>query len=117
MDIERVLEFCLSLPNAEEDVKWEKDLTFLVGGRMFTVVGLVPSDTAVMSFKCTPGKFEELIEREGISPAPYVGRYKWVALENFDVLDNSELHELIKKSYTLVFDKLPKKLNDELNRQ
>ncbi len=114
MNIESVREFCLSLPNTTEDVKWKNDLTFCIGKKMFAVVGLEPGKT-VMSFKCTPEKFGELIEKKGINPAPYVGRYKWVALETFDALDKSELHELLKKSYTLVFEKLPKKLRDKLN--
>ena len=113
MDIESIREYCLSLPHAAEDVKWEKDLTFLIGEKMFAVVGLEPGK-AVMSFKCTPEKFEELIEREGVIPAPYVARYKWVALETFDAIPETELHELLKTSYTLVFEKLPKKIKDKL---
>ena len=109
-----VRDFCLSLPGTTEDVKWEKDLTFLIGEKMFAVVGLATGKT-VMSFKCTPEKFEELIERKGVVPAPYVARYKWVALESFDAIDKSELHELLKTSYTLVFEKLPKKIRDRIN--
>ncbi len=108
MDIEKVRTFCLSLLNVKEDVKWGNDLTFCIGEKMFTVVGLDSSGKSAMSFKCTPEKFEELIERTGINPAPYLGRYKWVALKSFDMVEKSELHELIKKSYTLVFEKLQK---------
>ena len=82
---------------------------------MFAVVGLESGKT-VMSFKCTPEKFGELIEKKGINPAPYVGRYKWVALETFDALDKSELHELLKKSYTLVFEKLPKTMRGSIGQ-
>jgi predicted DNA-binding protein (MmcQ/YjbR family) len=39
-----------------------------------------------LSFKCTPEKFSELVEQEGIIPAPYVARYHWVALEDLDAL-------------------------------
>jgi len=62
-----------------------------------------------MSFKCTPEKFAELIERNGLAPAPYVARYHWVALESFDALPEKELKALLHNSYDLVFEKLPKK--------
>jgi Protein of unknown function (DUF419). len=32
-------------------------------------------------FKGDSEEFLELIENEGVVPAPYVGRYKWVMLE------------------------------------
>lgn len=108
MNIEQVQKFCLALPNATEDVKWGKDLCFCVGEKMFAVVGLEPG-VAVGSFKCTPGKFAELVERQGIIPAPYVARYHWVALESFDALEDAEYKELLRKSYDLVYEKLPAK--------
>ena len=46
--------------------------------------------------------FAELTEREGIVPAPYVGRYKWVQLERLDVLTGAEIEALIGKSYEMV---------------
>jgi hypothetical protein len=47
----------------------------------------------------------ELCEREGIRPAPYVGRYKWVLVERLDVLDDEELEDLIRQSYEMVVAK------------
>jgi predicted DNA-binding protein (MmcQ/YjbR family) len=70
-----------------------------------------------MSFKCTPEKFAELVEQDGIVPAPYVARYHWVALERFDVLSDKELKTLLRNAYDLVFEKLPKKLKAELEAQ
>jgi predicted DNA-binding protein (MmcQ/YjbR family) len=61
-----------------------------------------------LSFKCTPEKFAELVEQEGIVPAPYVGRYKWVLLERLDVLPWPELEALIQRSYEMVSVKLAK---------
>jgi len=55
-------------------------------------------------------EYSELIEREGIDPAAYVGRYKWVRIENVDAVTPDELKSLIKTSYQLVFDKLPPKI-------
>src|SRR6478672_13954434 len=110
MDIESVRKFCLSLRHVDEKVQWGNDLLFRIGEKMFAVVALEPSHGAALSFKCTPEKFAELIERQGIIPAPYVARYHWVALEDLDALSQRELKELIKTAYQLVHDKLPKKV-------
>ena len=80
---------------------------------MFCVTG-VDSFTG-LSLKCTPEKFEELIEREGIDPAAYVGRYKWVHISDLKAVSDDELKSLIGKSYQLVFDKLPPKVKKGLS--
>lgn len=114
MDIEQVRTYCLSLPNVTEDVQWENDLLFRIGNKMFAVAALDTSTDHVLSFKCTPEKFAELVERSGIVPAPYVARYHWVALESFDALKESELKSLLRNSYDMVLGKLPKKLRTQL---
>lgn len=105
MNIEQLRKYCLSLPHTTEDVKWGADLCFSVDGKMYCVVG-TDADGRI-SFKCTPEIFAELVEREGIIPAPYVARYFWVSLENGGALDRGELESLIADSYKMVFDKLP----------
>lgn len=113
MNSESVRAHCLSFPHATENVQWGADLCFKIGGKMFAVMALEPSKY-VMSLKCTEERFNELIEQEGIDPAPYMARNKWAALERFDVLSDRELKELLSTSYQLVFDKLPKKLRTQL---
>lgn len=105
MKIDQLRKFCLSFPGATEDIKWGADLCFSVGAKMFCVTSA--DGGGGMSFKCTPEKFEELIEREGIDPAAYVGRYKWVHVADLNAVTPAELKELIGTSYKLVFDKLP----------
>jgi predicted DNA-binding protein (MmcQ/YjbR family) len=114
MDVESIRSFCLSLPHVDEKVQWENDLLFRIGEKMFAVVALEPSHGVLLSFKCTPEKFAELVEQDGIIPAPYVARYHWVAFERFDALPERELKELLKNAYQLVRDKLPKKIRDGL---
>ena len=114
MDIESVRSFCLSLPNVDEKVQWENDLLFRIGGKMFAVVALEPSHGVALSFKCTPEKFAELVEQEGIIPAPYMARHHWVGLERFDALPDRELKPLLTNAYQLTLEKLPKKLRAQL---
>lgn len=109
MNIEQLRKFCLSLPGATEDIKWGADLCFCVGAKMFCVTG-ADSNASELSLKCTPEKFDELIERAGIDPAAYVGRYKWVRISKQAAISDLELKELVGKSYQLVFDKLPPKI-------
>jgi len=81
---------------------------------MFTVLGL---DQVRLTFKCTPEIFAELIEREDIHPAPYVGRYKWVMLDRLDALPKAELEGLIRQSYEMVSEKAPKRLASKKARK
>ena len=117
MDLEQIRKYCLSLPHVTERVQWGNDLLFCIGEKMFAVAGLDPKYDAKLSFKCTPEKFAELVEREGIVPAPYVARYHWVALEDLNALPASELKELLKNAYQLVHDKLPLKVRKQLAKE
>ena len=114
MDLEEIREYCLSLPHATERVQWGNDLLFCIGEKMFAVTGLDEKHPGKLSFKCTPETFAELVEREGIIPAPYVARYHWVALEDLEAINKKELKELLKTAYQLVHDKLPLKVRKQL---
>ena len=82
---------------------------------MYCIVSLEPHSPTKMSLKCTPEKFAELVEIEGIIPAPYMARNHWVAFVDLNALRRDEISELIRDSYQLVFAKLPKKLQARLS--
>lgn len=108
-DVDWIRKLCLSFPDVTEDMPWHDDLCFKVRGKIFT--GMVLSDGRFprITLKCAPETFHELLEIEGISPAPYVGRYNWVTLASSNVLHSDELEALIRQSYGLVAAKAPKK--------
>jgi len=108
MNIEQLRKFCLAFPGATEDIKWGADLCFSVGGKMFTVTSADSSEGGV-SLKTTPEKFAELTERPGVIPAHYVARYHWITIEDLKAVSKTELKDLIRESYQMVFDKLPAK--------
>jgi predicted DNA-binding protein (MmcQ/YjbR family) len=114
MDIEQVRAHCLSFPHVTENVQWGNDLVFKIAGKMFAVTVLEGASKYCQSFKCTPEKFAELVEQDGIDPAPYVARYHWVALRQFNALNEKELKSLLRNAYDLVFEKLPKKVKAQL---
>jgi predicted DNA-binding protein (MmcQ/YjbR family) len=113
MDIDALRAFCLALPNTTEDVKWGNDLLFRIGNKIYAATGLDTSPIQI-SFKCTPEKFSELIEMDGIVPARYTARYRWVTIERTDALPRQELEALLKQSYEMVLAKLPLKTRRQL---
>jgi predicted DNA-binding protein (MmcQ/YjbR family) len=113
MDIEAIRRHCLQFSHTTENVQWGYDLCFKVDGKLFAVTPLEPAPVR-LSFKCSPEMFNELCERPGVRPAPYMARAQWVALEQLNTLPDSELRELLAESYRLVWERLPKKRREEL---
>ncbi len=113
--IEWLREYCLSFPGATEEVQWEDHLLFKVGGKMFVLSALNAEAENMLSIKSDPETFDELTEREGIIPAPYLARNKWISVQKNCRIRQAELKELIKISYDLVFAKLPKKTQNSIN--
>jgi predicted DNA-binding protein (MmcQ/YjbR family) len=106
MNVNQLRTYCLAFPGATETLQWGDALCFKINAKMFAVLGL---DHVRLTFKCTSEQFAELIERQDIRPAPYVGRHHWVMLERLDALENDELRDLIRQSYEMVAAKAPKK--------
>ncbi|MFT3794309.1 MmcQ/YjbR family DNA-binding protein [Flavobacterium sp.] len=114
MTIEKLREFALSLPGATEDIKWENHLCFNVGGKMFLVTS--PDSVPITaSFKTDDDNFDALTTRDGIIPAPYMARNKWVLVDDLKRFSEAEWKQLARHSYELVFSRLTKKLQNEIS--
>src|SRR5687767_8685800 len=105
MDIDGLRSFCLSLAGVTEDVKWGADLCFLVANKMFCVTGL-ESEFSV-SIKVRNEEFDDMCARQGITPAPYLARSKWVHVTGGNTLSEAEWEHYIWQSYDLIKAKLP----------
>jgi predicted DNA-binding protein (MmcQ/YjbR family) len=119
MDAERLRELLLKLPHVEETVQWGENLVFwagdkAIGGKMFALADLAGDGKGVLSFHVGAERYSELLENEGVIPAPYMARIYWVCLERWDALPERELRELLTRAYERVFAKLPKKTKDAL---
>jgi predicted DNA-binding protein (MmcQ/YjbR family) len=113
MTIEDIQAICRQLPAVTEDIKWEHDLVFSVGGKMFCVAGLDQSPVTA-SFKVRDEEFEEMCQRPGFKPAPYVAKYKWVWIDDIRKMKKADWKKYVQQSYGLVKDKLPAKTKKQL---
>lgn len=114
MNIEDIQTTCKQMPGVEEDIKWGHDLVFSIGGKMFCVVGLDQSPASA-SLKVMDIEFEEMCIRTGFKPAPYVGKYKWVLIEDITRMKKADWQIYLQQSYDLVKNKRPPKLKRQLN--
>jgi predicted DNA-binding protein (MmcQ/YjbR family) len=121
MDAERLRAWLLTLPDVAETMQWGETLVYWVGdksigGKMFAVISL-GAPNSVMSFAAGPEGFAELVEREGVFPAPYLARAHWVAVERWDTLPVQELKALLARAREIICAKLPKRTRDVLAKR
>jgi predicted DNA-binding protein (MmcQ/YjbR family) len=119
MDAERLREYLLRLPHVVETMQWGANLVFWVGdkaigGKMFAVLNLDDDHKAVLSFAAGPDRYAELLETEGVFPAPYLARAHWVAIRDWGVFRSRELEDLLERGRCLVYNKLPKRTRNVL---
>jgi predicted DNA-binding protein (MmcQ/YjbR family) len=117
MDAERAREFLRKLPLVEETKQWGENLVYwvgdkAVGGKMFAVLNLDADGMAVMSFSAGPERFHELLEIDGVSPAPYLARLSWVAVQHWGVIPGKEVETLLRAAHDITYQKLPQKTKD-----
>jgi predicted DNA-binding protein (MmcQ/YjbR family) len=119
MDAERARAFLLTLPHAVETLQWGDNLVFWVGdksigGKMFALLNLSADAHGVISFAAGPEHFAELIEREGLRPAPYFARAHWVAASEWNALRPVEWQHELRNAHAIVSAKLPKRVRELL---
>ncbi|XLZ68641.1 MmcQ/YjbR family DNA-binding protein [Massilia sp. SR12] len=113
MNLNKAKDLCRSLPGVTEDIKWGDNLVFSVGMKMFAVMD--DNDKAkAIALKVDDDRFLELTDRPGIIPAPYLARMKWVLVEDLARLPEAEAKAMVKRSHELIFAKLTKKLQREI---
>jgi predicted DNA-binding protein (MmcQ/YjbR family) len=93
-DVRRI---AMSLPEAEEKVAWEVDITFRVRDKIFVMAG--PQGTHA-SIKASPDRQAELVDLdpETFAPSAYVGRFGWVTVDLARV-DDPLLEDLIRDAW------------------
>lgn len=113
MTIEDIRNICLSLPGVTEDIKWETHLCFNIGGKIFLITD--PDNVPVSaSFKTNADEFEDMINRSGFIPAPYLARNKWVSVDDINRMNEKEWSVVLRLSYQLVLAGLPSKIRKQI---
>ena len=113
MNIEDLRNYCLSLKGTSEALKWDTALTFMVSTKIF-VLSSVDSFPTRCSIKVEREIFEELIEDDNFIQAPYLAKNQWVQILDIEQVRDQQLKELILNSYSLVKNKLTKKIQKEI---
>lgn len=113
MTIEDIQAICKKLKGVTQDIKWEDHLCFNVGGKMFLITA--PDAVPVSaSIKVSDEAFDELSDREGFMPAPYLARYKWIRMDDLRRLSKKQWEGYIASAHQLVAEKLPAKTRRDL---
>jgi predicted DNA-binding protein (MmcQ/YjbR family) len=101
-DVRRI---ALALPEAEERITWDVDITFRVRDKIFAMGG---EEGSHVSIKASPDRQAELVDLdpETFAPSAYVGRFGWVTVDLARV-DRSLLEDLIREAWRRT---APKKL-------
>ena len=109
MEIESIREYCLQKPGVTEGMKWGDHLTFMVAEKMFVIFGLDQTPINA-SFKVSDEDFELMQHQLGMKAAPYLARYKWIAIDDIGIIPESDCKRILDNSYELIKNKLPKKV-------
>ena len=109
LDEKQLDAFCAAWPGVTRSIKWEVDLVYSVGGKMFVVMCTLGPERGRFSFKVDTDRFLELTEQPGMMPAPYMARAFWVSVTEPERFATAELQAFVKRSYELVRANLPKK--------
>ncbi|WP_353064292.1 MmcQ/YjbR family DNA-binding protein [Tunturibacter psychrotolerans] len=126
MDAERIRAYLLTLPHVVDTVQWSGTLVFWVGdkaigGKMFAMVRLEQDESLerdekrrVISYSAGPERYHELLEREGIFPAPYAARIFYVAVRGWGVFRKAEWEQELSAAHAITYAKLPEKVRAAL---
>jgi predicted DNA-binding protein (MmcQ/YjbR family) len=115
MNIETIIEYCLTKKGAVEDLPFDEEtLVFKVGGKMFALIPLEKIPLQI-NLKCDPEKALELREQfEDVQPGWHMSKKYW----NTIILDGNirwnDLKEWIDHSYDEVVKGLKKSEWDKI---
>mgnify|MGYP002856672057 CR=1 FL=1 len=107
MNIEDFRNYCLSLPGTTEGTPFEKFtrgrltiLVFYINRRMYCYFNI--DDFSEITIRCAPDEMDELKERYEAVGNPYNGnRRHWIGVKTGADMPDSEILELVRKSYLL----------------
>lgn len=115
MNIEELRDYCLQKHGVTEGFPFGEDtLVFKIGGKVFILASL--DDGNRFNAKCDPELAVELREQhDEVKPGYHMNKTHWNTVYMDGSLSVKQLHEMVDHSYNLVFNSLPKKIQEELS--
>ncbi len=108
-------EYCSSFKATTNVIQWGNATVWKIGGKIFAICShWGEGEEQKISFKCSDMSYMVLCEQEGIIPAPYLARAKWVQLQSPDAMDDEEIKSYIAQAYDIISSKLTKAKQKEL---
>lgn len=102
----------LKLPRVTETVQWGGLLVYwvldrAVGGKIFAILNPEATEDVVLSFAAGPARAPELLETDGVRPAPHLARAHWVSLVDWQVLSRAEITAELEAAHAYVSGRMP----------
>jgi predicted DNA-binding protein (MmcQ/YjbR family) len=99
--------YCGSLKSTTHVEQWGGASVWKVGGKIFAICSQWGSGSHQrISFKCSDLAYLILCEQDGIVPAPYLARAKWVQIEDPATMGDDDIRSYIETAYTIISGKL-----------
>ena len=117
MNVEEVRQICIAKKGVTEGFPFdETTLVLKVGGKMFALLNL-DKDPSV-NLKCDPERAINLREHHNaILPGYHMNKQHWNTMMLEGGLPGQLVSDLIGHSYDLVYESLPKKIKDEVDKE
>ncbi|QTL97801.1 MmcQ/YjbR family DNA-binding protein [Iocasia frigidifontis] len=116
MNYEWLDEYLLSKLGVTKDFKeeWEWD-RYLLNGKMIAAICTDKTGKEIITLKCEPSFGEELrIQYEDIIPGYYMNKVHWNSVYLEGEVPDEVIKDMIDQSYELIFNKLSKKMQNEI---
>ena len=111
MNAERARRYLLGLPHVVEKAQFGGIIFYVgdlaIGGKMFTMINPNAGAGMPVSLLACAERMPELLELDGMLPAPYLARVFWVAAERWDVLRDRQWEAELQAAHALTLAKLP----------
>lgn len=114
MNIEELHEYCMAKRGVKEDFPFdETTLVYKVMGKIFVLTDTEGQFS--INLKCDPDLAIELREKHSaVSPGYHMNKKLWNTVFMDGSVSDKEIKQWIDHSYQLVVEKLPKKIQKEL---
>lgn len=107
--------YCGSLKGTSNVVQWGNASVWKVGGKIFAICSFWGEGAfQKISFKCSDLSYQILCELDGIIPAPYLARGKWVQIQSEEAMSDDDIKSYLDDAHAIIAAKLSKAKRAEL---